>query len=275
MPDQISIQYLNSKILKRISGNDETYTAKNNLIYECKNNAKVSWAEVSDVLTLFPHLALDERYALVCYVYHHYHGVNGKVVAVPKTSSFIPDVKSPGGFNGFWGPIYSVSEDAVPPMEVIYTDGTPEGYFESIMAANTIPNMMLNDFKCTRSHSFIAESPADFPVNWKVYISLTDWRPRIVYNHTQGSCTLYIVDNQDTIFDEDSLDPKVSYQLFLRSYTFRKTLDLETTIRSNKRIIPVSENHITDNSRYTEYRRCAIPQEQSILLASKTVPYLL
>lgn len=275
MTDQISTLYLDSDMLNRLCGKKESYQTKNKFIQEHKNGASVTYTVVSDILTLFPHLTLDEKYEMICYSYRHYHGINGQVVAVPKTVSFIPDIQSPGGFNGFWGPNYSIPESAIPPMEAIYTDSTYEGYFEAIMAENTLPNMMLNGMQCTRSHNFITKPPESFPQDWKVFVELLDWHPCIIHNHTKDTWSLSIVCKEATILNEDTIKPLISEKLSLRQYTFKKNLDLDDALIEKKRFSPVSKNHLLDNSRYTEYRRCSIPKEQFILLASKTSPYLL
>ena len=186
----------------------------------------MSWAVVSDILDPFPHLTLDENYELVCYSYRHYHGTNGMVVAVPKNVSFVPDVQSPGVFNGFWGPVYSIPDRAVPPMEAIYTDGTYEGYFEAIIAEEMIPNMMINSFTSIHRHdAFITEPPERFPQDWKVFIELLDWYPRIIHNHTKDTWSLSIVCKEATILDEDTIKP-------LLGKPFPSTVYLPKNIRS-------------------------------------------
>ena len=50
------------------------------------NLSGVSYFDVSDVISLFPHLELDENYKLICYLSREYHGVWGRIAAIKNES---------------------------------------------------------------------------------------------------------------------------------------------------------------------------------------------
>lgn len=93
-----------------------------------------AWFDVSDILNLFPHLELDENYQLICYLASEYHGIWGRIAAVHRDNSKTPTIDS----ENLWAKLchgidFDLPEEAAPPMEAIYHDGTPEGYFEALL----------------------------------------------------------------------------------------------------------------------------------------------
>ena len=87
---------------------------------------------IPDLTELFPHLYLDEDYDLFGYYAREYHGLFGEIAAVKKCDDHTASVED------FLIPIIHLPKEAVDPMEVIYCDGTGEGYFEAILLKNLI-----------------------------------------------------------------------------------------------------------------------------------------
>lgn len=46
--------------------------------------------DISNVLSCFPHLELDENYKLICYLTREYHGIWGRIAAVKDGGFFRP-----------------------------------------------------------------------------------------------------------------------------------------------------------------------------------------
>lgn len=91
--------------------------------------------DISDVISLFPHLELDENYKLICYLAREHHGIWGRIAALKyddPTDHIMPsDNQKLSGL--FHGPLFELPDCAAPPMEAIYNDGTHEGYYEAVL----------------------------------------------------------------------------------------------------------------------------------------------
>ena len=93
--------------------------------------------DVSDVISLFPHLELDENYELICYLSSEYHGIWGNIAAIELGADKTPIIYSKNHFLSQFsmGTHFELPKSAVQPLEAIYNDGTPEGYFEAVLCS--------------------------------------------------------------------------------------------------------------------------------------------
>ena len=91
--------------------------------------------EITEILKPFTHLTLDAKYKIIAYSSSEIHGVYGKAVAIEKDRE-IPDVllEHPE----LYIPKRTTPEDCYPVDEVIFCDGTPEGFFEVILLNDVI-----------------------------------------------------------------------------------------------------------------------------------------
>lgn len=85
--------------------------------------------EVTEILKPFNHITLDKKYKIIAYSSYEIHGAFGKVVAVEKNIE-TPEVYLEHEYSLFQRIIPDV---CYPVNEVIFCDGTPEGFFEVII----------------------------------------------------------------------------------------------------------------------------------------------
>ena len=90
--------------------------------------------EITEILKPFNHITLDEKYKLIAYSSYEIHGPFGKAVAIEKEKE-APDVYLEHEYCLFQKIIPDV---CYPVNEVIFCDGTPEGFFEVILLNDVI-----------------------------------------------------------------------------------------------------------------------------------------
>ena len=138
--------------------------------------------DVSDSIKIFSHLELDEDYALYCYISHEYHGLWGRVAAIKKTESTEPIIKADDPLRMMIGPTFELPDSSVHPMEAIYHDGTPYGYFEALLAAEFYGALPYVRFEQDNWDRCIMDQPDRFYAEWIIHEHLPDWRPQLIKN---------------------------------------------------------------------------------------------
>lgn len=90
--------------------------------------------EITEILKPFTHITLDEKYKIIAYSSYEIHGVYGKAVAVEK------DREAPDVFLKHEHCLFQriIPDVCYPVNEVIFCDGTPEGFFEVILLNDVI-----------------------------------------------------------------------------------------------------------------------------------------
>lgn len=216
--------------------------------------------DVSDALKLFPGLALDERYALYCYVSREYHGIWGHVAAVKKDISQNPVNVQP---DSLFGHSFELPDAALPPMEVIYNNGSPSGYFEALLAMKLLSALPYTRFEQEHWESCVFCPPAHFRSEWECYIDLPDWRPRLV-QHGQSS-TLYLCWRH---FENGlgSSDGRDRIYLVQHSFLFNLTAYHAFIPKDTHSVFKAQLN---EDSRYGKGRCCCVASSHQILLAQE------
>lgn len=215
--------------------------------------------DVSDTLRLFPHLELDERYALYCYVSPEYHGLWGRVAAVKRDTSPDPIHVKP---DPLWEYSFELPDTALPPMEVIYNDGSPFGYFEALLAGELLSALPYVCHEQQHWDNCIFFPPALYEAEWERYLDLPDWRPRLVQDSC-GGVSLYICwrhfenglgvsDGRDLIYLTEH-----SFYSGLKFYHFLELKNPRSMYKSQ----------LNEDSRYGEAKHCCVASSQRILLA--------
>ncbi len=90
--------------------------------------------EITEILKPFNHITLDEKYKIIAYSSYEIHGPFGKAVAIEKNRE-TPDVYLEHEHCLFQRIIPDV---CYPIDEVIFCDGTPEGFFEVVLLKDII-----------------------------------------------------------------------------------------------------------------------------------------
>ena len=90
--------------------------------------------DITEILKPFTHLTLDDKYKIIAYSSYEIHGPFGKAVAVEKEKE-APDVYLEHEHCLFQKIIPDI---CYPVNEVIFCDGTPEGFFEVILLNDVI-----------------------------------------------------------------------------------------------------------------------------------------
>lgn len=141
--------------------------------------------DVSDIVSVFPHLSLHGDYTLQCYMAREYHGYYGNIAAIRKGAICEPLVKEGRYFSSF-----TLPDTAADPLDALYHDGSPHGYLEALLIAQflfVLPRLYLQNREARRC---LTQPPADLHENWDSFVELSDWRPRL-FRCDNGSATLY------------------------------------------------------------------------------------
>ena len=99
--------------------------------------------DITEILQPFTHITLDEKYRIVAYSSYEIHGTFGKAVAIEKDKE-IPDVYLQTANCMFQRIIPDV---CYPVEEVIFCDGTPEGFFEVVALFEVIEKLFYDHNK--------------------------------------------------------------------------------------------------------------------------------
>lgn len=188
-----------------------------------KKKNYVGIVDVTKILKSFKHLTIDENFRLMAYGYSYFLDTLGEVVAV-KVDKPIQEIYL-DSFMDFSEKIYA--EGNFPPLEVLFCDGTVDGYFEVILFAETIKRLFsgyssdfLNDyiFSCDN----IRENPNPF------IIKPNDWNPKFYINYfTSKTLLIYEHDYLNGIalceynfFDGNRLSGNMANSLFASHIDF-------------------------------------------------------
>lgn len=220
----------------------------------------VTYFDVSDCISIFPHLTLDPGYDLLCYVSHEYHGIWGRVAAVKKGAEREPIL---GRIKTLFGPEFKLPETAAPPLEAIYTDGTYEGYFDALVFDQLLNAIPYTRFERHQWDYFQFAPPEDILTEWDRYIDITDWSPRII-SFSKDSCELlvYRMEFESGIGSSDGRS-----RIYLTQYHFKSRLRFYHGLQEMAGHDKMYPARIDDDSRYTEDRRCCVTSSQSVLAA--------
>lgn len=229
----------------------------------------VSYFDVSSSLELFPHLRLDENYELFCYITYEYHGLWGRVAAVGKDADHAPAILEELGI--LYGPRFELPGGAVPPMEALYNDGTPYGYFEAILAKEFYLGLPYVCFERKNWGHCIAAQPKDLKQNWRVLVDIPDFTPRLCFSDDGCvSINAFWREYENGIGSSDGKDC-----IYLRQHSMESSLSdfllLESLQGRKNRMY---RSHIQNNGRYCKARRCCVSTETSIQIAVERHPGL-
>lgn len=218
--------------------------------------------DISNVMDLFPHLELDENYKLICYLSREYHGIWGRIAAIKNGDSYEPVIDPDDRWSKlFHGKHFELPKCAAPPMEAIYNDGTPHGYFEALLAEEFIGAIPYTRFESEHWDKCILRYPEGFPSDWNIYENISDLRPHIMISH-HGYVTVSVCwqhfengfgasDGCDVIrLAQHEFYPNLSWYYFGG--------------RTSKSMY---KGRIKDDSRYREGRLCSLSTERKITIA--------
>ena len=219
---------------------------------------RVAHFDISDTIDVFQHLELDDRYALYGYVSREYHGPWGCVAAVRKDSSAGPIINDESKFAVSMG-LFDLPDTAVPPMEAIYHDGTPFGFFEALLA-----DRFFTAFPHTSKIECINKQPEDYPEMWDVYSDLSDWRAKLVQNE-RGNNIYACWKHDGNLFSHINENDEIH----LVHHSFCTDLKWISMAEQKENKRSIYKNHIKDDSRYYEGHHCCVSNSKSIVIAER------
>lgn len=219
----------------------------------------VSYFDVSDVISLFPHLELDENYKLICYLSREYHGVWGRIAAIVKGADLAPVFDSEFNLKAmkFLGIRFNLPEKASPPMEAIYHDGTNEGYLEAILCSHLMDAIPYAHFVYRHRVIIMDDPPTDLSESWNTIVNVVDWTPRRVGN----SIIAFRREIEDGFESSDGKD-----RIYLSQFHFERYLGSYHAFKMKNRL-SMYRNQIDDDKRYNKDRHCCVFTERSVLIA--------
>lgn len=225
----------------------------------------VIYFDISDVMDLFPRLTLDEEYRLICYLSCEYHGIWGRIAAVKNGDSREP-VRDPGKA---WlerltrGRHFELPEGAAPPMEAIYNDGSPHGYFEALLAEEFLGAIPYANFEQERWDECILCYPERFCSDWDIYEMLSDLRPH--FTRTRNGSVIVSVFWQH--FENGFGSSNGCDEIRLAQHTFSENLNFWHDWDNLWNGHTMYKAQIRDDSRYRKGRCCSVSREQAITVA--------
>ena len=219
---------------------------------------KVIYFDVSDCIGIFEHLQLDDDYQLLCYMSREYHGMLGKTVALKKGLSQKAKHKGVGiGFNVELPPM------AASPMEVIYNDGTAEGYLETVLFSNFVYDIPNSHFQHHRQALVITSLPNDISGKWDIFVDVSDVRPKIFIEGDNASLYMFQRKYAGIFAPTDSRDEIILSQYNFDKYGFAHYLN--NYKKSSFKEHP--SNNLKKN--YSETMRCCLFADVEIKIAKQ------
>ena len=160
-------------------------------------------------LDSFTHLSLDPDYAIFAFFYgcgiRCCDGVNyGRVFAIPKG---LPPCEK----NAPLGTDTELPSYAVNPIEVIYCDGSVNGYLEAVILANMISQIECDLGFCHTSLLFKRPKDldhSDVASKWIWNEKVQDWKPHCSINSSTGQAVVDIVEYTYTFHMSDGRKTK-------------------------------------------------------------------
>ena len=221
--------------------------------------------DISDVISIFPHLELDENYKLVCYLSKEYHGIYGHIAAIkdgdPTEHVITPEKQKLSGL--FHGPLFDLPDCAAPPMEAIYNDGTHEGYYEAVLCELFLDAIPYTRFQYKHLCTVMPAPPHNLNEAWDVFVDIPDWRPRAIEGWKADTILLFRREIETGIGASDGRD-----HVYLTRYNFRDRLDMYHAL-TPKSERSTYRGEIADGQRYHDKRRCCVSVAASILVAEE------
>lgn len=156
-----------------------------------------TWFDISHVMRLFPHLTLDENYRLMCYLTSGFHGITGTIRALRKGIPSEPTVESifsDPRVDFFLGKELTPPKESAKPMEAIYNDGTPEGYFEALLCSEFLRTLPGTESLFHNWTPILNQPPADYPSAWDTYLYRLETPHSVIgrlVSHLAGIFSLY------------------------------------------------------------------------------------
>ncbi len=218
------------------------------------------YIDVSDVISLFPHLELDENYKLLCYLSSEYHGIWGRIAAIKNGDTREPlyDEEAKLG-TLILGGDFKLPKSASPPMEAIYHDGTSEGYFEAVLCTLFLQAIPYRYYEQEHWNIIMTEPPSDLTEKWHTVVDITDWTPRIVGN----KIIAFVRDIENGCGSSDGCD-----HIYLTQFSFERYLGHYHVFKENK-THSMYKNQINDDRRYNDKRHCCVCSGNPVLIAKE------
>lgn len=220
---------------------------------------EIAQFEISDVVSMFPHLTLDSSYELWCYFARdRYTGRWGKCAAV-----HIGGGNKGYGSPGLTGTVLHLPTSAAPSMEAIYHDGSPAGYLEAILCTDLLNHILSSDLY----EEFIEQPPSNYSENWNISRIIASWDMWYYPSKFEsGQSTIIAVrqriENNYRRFFDESTD-----RIFACKYQFIRSLDRMHSIDRKDLEQQGYTTLLPGKGRYDEQRRCCLFLESRFELA--------
>ena len=215
--------------------------------------------DVSNAISLFPHLELDPEYQLICYMSSGYHGISGSVVAINRADDWVSqceiDKESDPGT-----PLNKthIPECALPPMEAIFNDGSAEGYFEAVLLSLFIKALPYTRHIHNGRRHIINTLPDNYEDDWEYQVTLADYSPRYL-----GDTIMALTRRcENGLSGSDGKDC-----IYLSQFEFCNNVNEYLLWKALRTQRPIETKHITESNRYSETRKCCVFTESNVMVA--------
>ncbi len=225
---------------------------------------KVTSFSVDTCMAFFPHLQLDDDYSLICYVTTEYHGIWGRVAAIPKTQLDNIVLETEKGI--FGGVELKLPQVAAPPMEAIFCDGTPDGFLEALLLKQLLNAIPYVRYEKKNYNHFITSRPSEYALRWNEFVDIPDWRPRIMIsdmNHVELIAFTHVTENG--LGSSSGKD-----RIYISKYQFHRNLSMILMLESmGSKRSRMYHAHIDNRERYCAGKHCCVTDNSRILIAEE------
>ena len=237
------ISQVRSRAANRLSGELDARRADENLLWPIE-------LDLNDFVLPFDHLKQDPDYDALCYCAHDIHGSVGRVAAVRHGETHEAPCRSRDCSSSIHLP-----KAAIDPMEIIYCDGSPDGYLEAVLYYELLYQFPLVFNNYCRQDTILFQKPDAFNESWDPLFEISDWAPKF----RGSSLYLYRYD-----FGGGTAAANRRERIFLCSYDFPQDLFWHQMFGFASSIYQTT---LADGNRYTAGRCCCVFSSSAIEIA--------
>lgn len=204
---------------------------------------------ITSFITPFRHLQLDPDYEFFCYIDYEYHGSFGYTAAIKRGEPHQAGYKERIIF-----PEIILPEKAVDPMEVVYCDGSPEGFLEAVLLKKMLNGLPRKRNIYSDGTSVLFTKPESLNEDWDILIPVTEWYPKF----KDSILYFYMYKYENGMESSDGRD-----RISLQSCFFSDHLDMSRYFGLKSKY----PHQLSGRGRYHKGKHCCVFKSVSIQIA--------
>lgn len=228
---------------------------------------RIGWMCVDSIVDLFPHLALAEDHHLFLYISKEYHGLYGHIAAIPKDMP--PEPLLTADIHRYDYRNIILPDNAAPPIQALYADGTPESYLETLYLKKILSKLPRTFDKYHARCLYTP--PKELHTKWTVYADIADWRPRLIYSNDNSTPMLVSIwiDERPNFGAAAGVPGSIE----LCQHSFLSNPGLHYVLKSRNGQLKPYKTFINPSNRYKDGRCCCDAYYRSITIAEDIMEF--